>query len=81
MQSYLPSQLSTFAPSGKHCLWRVADLNSKKAPKAASDLVCLPKHEGALGVLNLKKKHNEALMMKNWNKFFNKQDIPWVSIV
>jgi len=38
----------------KHCLWRGYDINAKKPPKAAWELVCLPKTEGGLGVLNLK---------------------------
>jgi len=53
----------------KHCLWRGADINSKKAPKAALEMVCSPKKEGGLGVINLEK-HNEALLMKNLDKFF-----------
>lgn len=41
----------------KHCLWRGANINSKKAPKAAWEMVCAPKEEGGLGVIDLKK-HN-----------------------
>jgi hypothetical protein len=37
----------------KHCLWRGSDISSKKPSKAAWPLVCLPKSEGGLGVLNL----------------------------
>jgi hypothetical protein len=36
--------------------------------------------KGGLGVLHLKT-HNEALLLKNLNKFFNKVDIPWVQLV
>lgn len=43
-------------------------------------MVCLTKNKGGLGVLDLKR-HNEALVLKNLDKFFNKQDIPWFSIV
>ena len=43
-------------------------------------MVCIPKDEGGLGVINIKK-HNEALMFKNKDKFFNKKNIPWVSLV
>jgi hypothetical protein len=35
----------------KHCLWRGADINAKTPPKAAWDMICLPKKEGGLGVL------------------------------
>jgi hypothetical protein len=34
----------------KHCLWRGADINAKSPPKAAWEMVCLPKSEGGLGV-------------------------------
>jgi hypothetical protein len=64
----------------KHCLWRGADLNAKTPPKAAWDLVCLPKKEGGLGVIRLQT-HNEALLLKNLHNFFNKQDIPWVHLI
>lgn len=43
-------------------------------------MVCLPKSEGGLGVLNLKGQ-NEALLLKYLDKFFNKADIPWVHLV
>jgi len=43
-------------------------------------MVCIPKEEGGLGVINLQKQ-NEALLLKNQDKFFNKKDIPWMSLV
>ena len=43
-------------------------------------MVCLPKMEGGLGIINLKT-HNEGLLMKFLHKFFNKMDIPWVHLV
>ena len=64
----------------KHCLWRGADINAKNPPKAAWELVCLPKKEGGLGVLNLRTQ-NEALLLKNLHKFFNRLDLPWVNLV
>jgi hypothetical protein len=64
----------------KHCLWRGSDLNTKTPPKAAWDLVCLPKNEGGLGVIRLQT-HNEPLVLKNLHKFYNKQDIPWVHLI
>ena len=54
----------------KHCLWRGADTNSKKPPKAAWEMVCIPKEDGGLGVID-QEKQNEALLMKNLDKFFN----------
>ena len=64
----------------KHCLWRGSNVNDKGPPKAAWHMVCLPKEEGGLGVINLKT-HNEALLLKNLHKFFKKSDIPWVNLV
>ena len=37
----------------KHSLWRGADIHDRKPSKVAWELVCLPKDEGGLGVLNL----------------------------
>ena len=52
----------------------------KKPPKAAWEMVCIPKEEGGLGVIDLQKQ-NEALLLKNLDKFFNQKDIPQVSLV
>lgn len=59
----------------KHCLWRGSDINSKKPPKAAWKMVCLPKEEGGPGVIDLRVQI-EALLMKNLHKFFNKENLP-----
>lgn len=64
----------------KHLLWRGSDLNAKKPPKAAWQMVCLPKEEGGLGVLDLNT-HNEALLLKNLHKLYNHVNLPWVQIV
>ena len=64
----------------KHCLWRGANVNAKTPPEGAWNMVCLPKEEGDLGVLNLRTQ-NEALLLQNLHKFFNKEDIPWVQLV
>lgn len=48
----------------RHCLWRGAKNNEKRASKAAWPLVCTPKDEGGLGVLNLQTQ-NEALLLKH----------------
>jgi hypothetical protein len=64
----------------KHSLWRRADITNKTPSKAAWELVCLPKHEGGLGVHNLQTQ-NDALLLKNLHKFFNRHDIPWVNLI
>lgn len=57
---------------------RGADFNGKQKPKAAWSTVCWEKEQGGLGVLNIKIQ-NEALLIKHLHKFYNKEDIPWVS--
>lgn len=64
----------------KHCLWRGSDLSSRKPSKAAWPMVCLPKQQGGLGVINLNSQ-NEALLLKFLHKFFTRADIPWVHLV
>jgi hypothetical protein len=36
--------------------------------------------KGGLGVIKLRV-HNEALLLKNLHKFFNKADLPWVHLI
>lgn len=64
----------------KHCLWRGSDLNAKQTSKAAWIMVCLPKSEGRLGVLNLAT-HNDSLLLKFLYKFFTRANIPWFNLV
>ena len=47
---------------------------------AAWDMVCRPKKKGGLGVINLKI-HNDALFLKFLHKFYNRMDVPWVSLL
>jgi hypothetical protein len=61
-------------------LWRGSDINSRKPPKAAWPLVCIPKEEGGLGVHNLQTQ-NESLLLKHLDKFFNRTNVPWVHLV
>lgn len=64
----------------KHCLWRGGHISAKNPPKAAWEMVCIPKAQGGLGVLNLSTK-NQALLLKYLHKFYNRADIPWVHLV
>lgn len=64
----------------KHCLWRGSDLTSRKPSKAAWPLVCLPKQQGGLGVININTQ-NEALLLKSLHKFFSKEDLSWVHLL
>src|ERR1041385_2525180 len=63
----------------RQCLWRKYGQDSGKS-LAAWELVCRPKNKGGLGILNLQLQ-NQALLMKHLHKFYNKEDVPWVSLV
>jgi hypothetical protein len=43
-------------------------------------MVCKPKENGGLGVVNFQKKNN-ALLLKHLDKFYNKSDTPWVQLI
>jgi hypothetical protein len=64
----------------RHCIWRGADIESKKPSKTDWNTVRKPKKGGGLGVLNLRTQ-NEAMLLKFLHKFLNKADIPWVNLV
>jgi hypothetical protein len=59
----------------KHCMWRGADLNARKPPMAAWSLATRPKKMGGLGIINLQTQ-NDALLLKNLHKLFNRVDTP-----
>jgi hypothetical protein len=42
--------------------------------------VTRPKMKGCLGIIKLSVQ-NDALLMKNLDKFFNKHDLPWVNLI
>jgi hypothetical protein len=69
-----------FEKSGRQFLW--ADREEKILGKclASWELVCRPKDEGGLGVIDLRKQ-NKALLIKNLHKFYNGQDLPWVKLI
>ena len=46
----------------------------------AWEMVCRTKNEGGLGIINLELQ-NQALLMKNLDKFYNKKETPWVNLV
>jgi hypothetical protein len=64
----------------KYCMWRGSDVNAKKPPLAAWSLATRSKLEGGLGILNITT-HNDALLLKNLHKFFNRADCPWVQLI
>lgn len=60
-------------------MWRGNSDNPRQS-LVAWDLVCRPKDKGGLGVINLHIQ-NEALLLKHLHKFYNKVDIPWVTLI
>jgi hypothetical protein len=69
-----------FEKSGRQFLW--ADKADKIHGKclASWEMICRPKEQGGLGVLDLRIQ-NKALLIKNLHNFFNQQDIPWVKLL
>jgi hypothetical protein len=64
----------------KHCLWRGNEFRKKGYNLDASDLVRRPKYKGGLGVINLSVQ-NDALLLKQLDKFYTKENIQWVTII
>lgn len=63
----------------RDCLWRGSDVNDKKKPLVALKKICRPRTKGGLG-LNLRNQNN-ALLLKHLDKFYNKKDIPWATLI
>jgi hypothetical protein len=63
----------------RQCLWG-GNSDAPKQSLAAWDLVCQPKDKGGLGVINLNIQ-NKGLLLKHLHNFFNKADIPWVTLI
>ena len=66
--------------SSRNFLWYGNDINKKGKCLASWEMICKPKNQGGLGVLNLRIQ-NQALIIKHLFKFFNKADIPWVKLI
>jgi hypothetical protein len=69
-----------FEKSGRQFLWAKKETDKHGKCLAKWELVCIPKDQGGLGVLNLRLQ-NQALLMKNLYKFYNQHDIPWVQLI
>ena len=63
----------------RQCLWR-GNSDTTRQFVAACPLVCKPKDKGGMGIINLNIQ-NTALLTKHLSKFYNKDDIPWVSLI
>jgi hypothetical protein len=63
----------------RQCLSR-DDIDTPKQSLAAWEMLTKPKECGGVGLLNFKKK-NEALLLKHLDKFYNRANTPWVSLI
>lgn len=63
----------------KHVLWHGGDVSKKGGYLVAWTTVCRSKEEGGLGIVDLRTQ-NTALLLKYLHKFYNKLDLPWVSL-
>lgn len=66
--------------SSRNFLWHGNDINKKGNYLASWKMICRPKDQGGLGVLNLRVQ-NSALLIKHLFKFYNPWDIPWVNLI
>lgn len=64
----------------RHCLLRKQTTNGIKCSSlAAWDMICRPKKSGGLGIINLWIRNN-ALLLKVLHKFYNQQEMTWVTL-
>jgi hypothetical protein len=76
----LPSEiLSQIDKYRKHVLWHGGDLTKKGGYLVSWKQACRSKEDGGLGIINLRTQ-NTALLLKFLHKFYNKLDLPWVSL-
>jgi hypothetical protein len=67
--------INEFDKYRRHCLWRKKDIEAKSTPLAVWDMVCRPKDQGGLGIINLRVQ-SKCLLLKHLHKFYNRADIP-----
>lgn len=64
----------------KNCLWRGKDFNQKKYNLTAWDIDRRSKDKGGLGVSDIATQNN-ALLLKQLDKFYRKENIQWVTLI
>lgn len=55
-------------------------MEDKRPAMVTWSIVCRPKDQGGLGIMDIYTL-NKALLMKNLHKFYSKHDIPWVNLI
>jgi hypothetical protein len=74
-----PSILNQLNRILRQCLWRV-NIDTPKKSLASWEMLCKHKNKGGVGIVNFQK-HNEALLLKYMDKFYNKSGTPWVKLI
>jgi hypothetical protein len=64
----------------RHGLWGKKEDGNGKQSLASWDMICIPKSAGGLGIMDFGKQ-NDALLIKQLHKFYNKAEVPWVQLV
>jgi hypothetical protein len=64
----------------RHGLWGKKEDGKGKQSLASWEMICKPKSAGGLGILDFGKQ-NDALLIKQLHKFYNKAEVPWVQLV
>lgn len=75
----VPSVIHQIDRFRKHCIWSKGDISRRGTCLAAWELMCRPKEEGELGIINIQNQ-NSATLMKFLDKFYNHADAPWVNL-
>jgi hypothetical protein len=77
----VPIEVLEFVDNARRsCMWRNSKSNGKNKPMVGWRKCTRPKKKGGLGIIRLRSQ-NEALLIKHLNKFYNKEDIPWVQLI
>jgi hypothetical protein len=69
-----------FEKSERQFLWFDRENKIQEKCLASWEMMCRPKDQGGLGILNLRVQ-NQAVLMKNLHKFYNNAYIPWVKLI
>jgi hypothetical protein len=64
----------------RHGLWGKNEDGKGKQSLASREMICKPRSAGGLGIMDFGKQ-NDALLIKQLHKFYNKAEVPWVQLV
>jgi hypothetical protein len=76
----LVAVLEYFYRARRYGMWNKTESNTRSRPLVAWKKCTRPKMKGRLGIINLRMQ-NKALLLKHFDKFYNKRDIPWVNLI